>query len=96
VGTAEIIAPLKAGGGDFFKATQRGPENHLRVVNITRAASVIRPFHAGGRNELARQPRVYGFDVRRRGASGESRLRDTRRAEGKTNPHGDSAGRVAE
>jgi len=38
-------------------------ESHLRALDITHAASVIRPFHGGGQHELAKQPKVYGFDT---------------------------------
>ena len=38
-------------------------ESHLRALEITHAASVIRPFHGSGQNELTRQPKVYGFDT---------------------------------
>ena len=38
-------------------------ESHLRALEITHAASVIRPFHGGGQNELAKQAKVYGFDT---------------------------------
>ena len=38
-------------------------ESHLRALEITHAASVVRPFHGGGQNELVKQPKVYGFDT---------------------------------
>ena len=38
-------------------------ESHLRALEITHAASVIRPFHGGGQAELTKQPKVYGFDT---------------------------------
>jgi len=38
-------------------------ESHLRALEITHAAAVVRPFHGGGQSELTRQPRVYGFDT---------------------------------
>jgi uncharacterized protein len=38
-------------------------ESHLRALEITHAASVIRPFHGSGQTELTRQPKVYGFDT---------------------------------
>ncbi len=37
--------------------------NHLRAMEITHAMTVLRPFHAGGRRELVKMPKVYGFDT---------------------------------
>ena len=62
---------LRQSGGQFevtsaardLGITRPTVESHLRALEITHAASVIRPFHGGGQNELAKQPKVYGFDT---------------------------------
>jgi predicted AAA+ superfamily ATPase len=62
---------LRQSGGQFEVAsasrdlgiTRPTVESHLRALEITHAASVIRPFHGSGQNELTRQPKVYGFDT---------------------------------
>jgi uncharacterized protein len=38
-------------------------ESHLRSLEITHAATLVRPFHGGGQNELVKQPKVYAFDT---------------------------------
>ena len=38
-------------------------ESHLRALEITHATCIVRPFHGGGQHELAKQPKVYGFDT---------------------------------
>jgi hypothetical protein len=38
-------------------------ESHLRALEITHAATLVRPFHGGGRGELVRQPKLYAFDT---------------------------------
>ena len=38
-------------------------ESHLRALEITHAATMVRPFHGGGQNELVKQPKVYAFDT---------------------------------
>ena len=38
-------------------------ESHLRALEITHAITLVRPFHGGGQQELAKQPKVYGFDT---------------------------------
>ena len=38
-------------------------ESHLSALEITHAATLVRPFHGGGQNELVRQPKVYAFDT---------------------------------
>lgn len=38
-------------------------ENHLRALEITHAATVLRPFHGGGQKELVKMPKCYGFDT---------------------------------
>lgn len=38
-------------------------ETHLQALEITHALTLLRPFHGGGRKEIVRMPRVYGFDT---------------------------------
>ena len=38
-------------------------ESHLRALEITRTAALVRPFHGGGQHELVKQPKVYAFDT---------------------------------
>ncbi len=38
-------------------------ESHLRALEITHAATLVRPFHGGGQHELVKQPKVYAFDT---------------------------------
>ena len=37
--------------------------NYLDVLELTHVAAFVRPFSAGGKRELVRQPKVYGFDT---------------------------------
>lgn len=37
--------------------------NYLEVLNLTHVAAFIRPYSGGGKRELVRQPKVYGFDT---------------------------------
>jgi uncharacterized protein len=37
--------------------------SYLDVLQVTHAVSILRPYHAGGRQELLQQPKVYGFDT---------------------------------
>ena len=37
--------------------------SHVRAMEITHAVTVLRPFHGGGRRELVKMPKVYGFDT---------------------------------
>ena len=36
---------------------------YLEVLELTHVATLIRPYSAGGKRELVRQPKVYGFDT---------------------------------
>lgn len=36
---------------------------HLEALGIARALNVVPPFHGGGRRELVRRPKAYGFDT---------------------------------
>jgi len=38
-------------------------EAHLRALEITNAATLVRPFHGGGQNELVKMPKLYAFDT---------------------------------
>lgn len=38
-------------------------ENHLRALETTHAVTLVRPFHGGGRGEIVKMPKVYGFDT---------------------------------
>lgn len=38
-------------------------ESHLRALEITYAITLVRPFHGGGKAEIVRQPKAYGFDT---------------------------------
>jgi predicted AAA+ superfamily ATPase len=38
-------------------------DSHLQALEITHGITLLRPFHGGGRNEIIRMPRVYGFDT---------------------------------
>ena len=37
--------------------------NYLEVFQTTHAVRVLRPYHGGGRQEILRQPKTYGFDT---------------------------------
>ena len=62
---------LRRSGGQFevtktasaLGITRPTVESHLRALEITHAATVVRPFHGSGRQELVKQPKVYGFDT---------------------------------
>ena len=38
-------------------------DRYLDILDVTHVAALVRPYHAGGRQELLRQPKVYGFDT---------------------------------
>jgi hypothetical protein len=38
-------------------------ESHLRALELTHAVATIRPFFGGGRKEIVKMPKVYGFDT---------------------------------
>ena len=38
-------------------------ESHLRALEITHAVTTVRPFFGGGRKEIVKMPKVYGFDT---------------------------------
>ena len=37
--------------------------NYLEVLQVTHLATILRPYHGGGRREILRQPKAYGFDT---------------------------------
>lgn len=37
--------------------------NYLEVLQVTHLATILRPYHGGGRREILQQPKVYGFDT---------------------------------
>ncbi|MFQ5739683.1 MAG: ATP-binding protein [Acidobacteriota bacterium] len=37
--------------------------SYLDVLQLTHVLVLLRPFHGGGRQEILRQPKVYGFDT---------------------------------
>ncbi|MBL8692558.1 MAG: ATP-binding protein [Planctomycetes bacterium] len=38
-------------------------ESHLRALEITHAATLVRPYHSDGRGEIVKAPKVYLFDT---------------------------------
>jgi uncharacterized protein len=38
-------------------------ESHVRALETTYAATLVRPFHGGGQSEIMKQPKVYAFDT---------------------------------
>jgi hypothetical protein len=62
---------MKQSGGLFevtraagaLKISRPTIESHLRALEITQAATVLRPFFGGGQKELVRMPKVYAFDT---------------------------------
>jgi len=38
-------------------------EAHLRALESTNAATLVRPFHGSGQNELVKMPKLYAFDT---------------------------------
>ena len=65
----EYILRQSAGQLDVTKAAgalgiaRPTVESHLRALEITHAATLVRPFHGGGQHELVKQPKVYAFDT---------------------------------
>ncbi len=62
---------LRQSGGQFevtktasaLGITRPTVESHLSALAITHAATLVRPFHGGGQNEIVKQPKVYAFDT---------------------------------
>jgi uncharacterized protein len=38
-------------------------DQHIRALEATHAMALIRPFHGGGKKELVKMPKAYGFDT---------------------------------
>lgn len=38
-------------------------EHHLQALETTHAVTLVRPFHGGGKKEVVKMPKVYGFDT---------------------------------
>ncbi|MCL5674590.1 MAG: ATP-binding protein [Candidatus Omnitrophica bacterium] len=38
-------------------------ENHVLALEVTNTISILRPFHGGGKKELIKTPKIYGFDT---------------------------------
>jgi len=62
---------LRQSGGQFegtkaaaaLGITRPTVESHVRALEITNAATLVRPFHGSGRNELVKMPKIYAFDT---------------------------------
>ncbi len=62
---------MKQSGGLFETTRAAGAlgvgrptvENHLRALEATHAATLLRPFYGGGQKEIVKMPKVYGFDT---------------------------------
>jgi predicted AAA+ superfamily ATPase len=57
-GLAEITSLSKATG-----LSRPTVMSYLDILQVTHVVSVLRPFHGGGRQEVLRQPKIYGFDT---------------------------------
>ena len=38
-------------------------KTHLEALQIAHAVHAVRPYHRGGKREIARRPKIYGFDT---------------------------------
>jgi uncharacterized protein len=38
-------------------------DSHLVALETTHAATLVRPFHSGGTNEIIKMPKIYAFDT---------------------------------
>lgn len=57
-GLFETTAAARAVG-----VTRPTVESHLQALEITNAATLVRPFHGGGQSELVRMAKVFAFDT---------------------------------
>jgi len=57
-GLAEITSLSKAAG-----LTRPTVSSYLDILQVTHLITVVRPYHAGGRQEVLRQPKIYAFDT---------------------------------
>lgn len=68
---AVVEAVLRASGGllevtglaKLVGASRPTVMKYLDVLEVTHVITRLRPYHAGGRQELVRQPKLYGFDT---------------------------------
>lgn len=37
--------------------------NYLEIFQLTHVVNILRPYHGGGRQEILKQPKAYGFDT---------------------------------
>ncbi len=67
-----FVELLLADSGGLFEATRYAAQcevsrqsivNYLDVLDVTRIASIVRPFSTRRSNEIVRAPKVYGFDT---------------------------------
>ena len=65
----EYVARMSGGQFEVTKAASAlgiarpTVESHLRALQITHAATLLRPYHGGGLAEIVKQPKVYAFDT---------------------------------
>lgn len=52
-----------AGTASAVGITRPTVESHLRALEITHAATLVRPFFGGGQNEVVKMPKCYAFDT---------------------------------
>jgi uncharacterized protein len=57
-GLADITALARATG-----LTRPTVMTYLDVLEVTQVITQLRPYHAGGKQELTHQPKIYGFDT---------------------------------
>jgi predicted AAA+ superfamily ATPase len=66
-----IQALLRQNGGqvsassltDVCRLSRPTINTYIDVLQVTHAIHVVPPFHGGGKQELVRQPKIYGFDT---------------------------------
>lgn len=68
----KLVELLLRSSGGQVNTTQLGKHaqlsrptviNYLEVLDVTHVVHLLRPYHGGGRQEILRQPKVYGFDT---------------------------------
>lgn len=68
----KLVELLLRSSGGQLEVTQLGKHaqlsrptvlSYLEVLDVTHVIHQLRPYHAGGRQEILRQPKVYGFDT---------------------------------
>lgn len=72
VGFLRLLETLLRQSGQLFEVTTLAKIcglgrptilNYLNVLEITHAIRILRPYFGGGKQELVRQPKIYGFDT---------------------------------